>query len=310
MAKNAKLVLVTGGAGFIGSHVCEELLGRGYRVRVLDNLSLGKREWVPSDAGLEFIRGDVCDSEACRAACDGVEGVFHLAAMSKVAPSVGDPSMVQYCTGQNVLGTLNVLEAASAAGVKKVIYSASSTFYGNRPPPHSEDMLPDCLSPYALTKYVGEQYCELYDKMYDLPTLSLRYFQVCGPRQPSAGPYAVVAGIFIEQERRGEPLTIHGDGSQRRDFVYVRDVAEANVRAYESGARRMVINVGTGVSRSIKELADMISDKQISGLPRRGGDSDATLADTSRCARVLGWLPAIKFEAMVEEMLSAEHPTT
>lgn len=305
-----ELVLVTGGAGFIGSHVCEALLGRGYRVRVLDNLSLGRREWVPSDANLEFIRGDICDVEACRAACGGVEGVFHLAAMSKVAPSVGDPSMVQYCTEQNVLGTLNVLDAARAAGVKKVVYSASSTYYGNRPPPHREDMPPDCLNPYALTKYAGEQYCELFDKMYDLPAVSLRYFQVCGPRQPTDGPYAVVAGIFIEQKRRGVPLTIHGDGSQRRDFVHVRDVAEANVRAYESGARRMVINVGTGVSHSIKELADMISDDQVSGLPRRGGDSDATLADTSRCEEMLGWRPSIKFGDMVDEMLAAGRPAS
>lgn len=298
-------VLVTGGAGFIGSHLCELLLERGYSVRVIDNLSLGNRKWLPVD--VEFLEGDICNLRDCEDAIKGVEGVFHLAAMSKVAPSLSDPNMLNFCTDQNVIGTLNILSAArdSQIKIKKVVYSASSTVYGDTPPPHLEDMLPNCLTPYALTKYVGEQYCKLFDRLHDLPTVSLRYFQVCGPRQPNTGPYAVVAGIFIQQMKAGSPLTIHGDGSQQRDFVHVRDIAEANIRAFEGDARGTVINIGMGESYSIKELADLISSNQIVGLPRRRADSDCTLADLSRCKQALNWTPQITFREIVDEMMSS-----
>lgn len=290
--KATKTVLVTGGAGFIGSHLTEALLSRGYMVRVLDNLSQGRTDWLASHPSLEFRRGDICDLQTCIDACKDMHAVFHLAAMSKVAPSLENESMLDFCTTQNVLGTLNLLKAAHRSQARKFIYSASSTAYGRTPPPHREASPPDCLNPYALTKYLGEQYCELYDKLYGLPTLSLRYFQVYGPRQPSSGNYAVVTGIFLEQRKSGTPLTIHGDGSQRRDFVYVGDVAEANIRALESPVHGTVINVGTGTSHSIKEIADLISADQMVGMPRRPGDMDETRADTSRCRSLLQWCPS------------------
>jgi len=298
-----KRMLVTGGAGFIGSHVCELLLEHGFLVRVLDNLSTGRKEFLPNDANLEFIHGDITDKSTCKSACQDVEGVFHLAAMSKVLPSLENIDMVEFCTQHNVVGTQNILLAACKEKVKKVVYSASSTYYGNSLAPHRENMLPNCQTPYALTKYIGEQYCELFDSLYNLPTISLRYFQVCGPRQPCEGNYAVVAGIFIRQMRAGMPLTIHGDGSQRRDFVHVRDIAKANIKAYESEPHRLAVNIGTGISHSIKELADMISSNQILGLPQRKVDLLETKADLSLCKSLFKWTPKITFEEMVAEML-------
>lgn len=298
-----KRMLVTGGAGFIGSHVCELLLERGFLVRVLDNLSTGRKEFLPNDANIEFINGDITDKGTCNAACQDVEGVFHLAAMSKVLPSLEDNDMVEFCTLNNVVGTQNILLAAFQEKVKKVVYSASSTYYGNNPAPQRENMLPNCQTPYALTKYIGEQYCELFDSLYNLQTISLRYFQVCGPRQPYEGNYALVAGIFIQQMRSGMPLTIHGDGSQRRDFVYVKDIAQANIKAYESDAHHLVVNIGTGTSHSIKELADIISLNQRLGLPMRKVDMLETKADISLCKSLFGWAPQVKFEEMVKEML-------
>lgn len=295
-------VLVTGGAGFIGSHLCEALLERGYWLRVLDNLSLGRREWIPKHDQLEFIEGDIRDPEVCRQAVGGTEGVFHLAAMSKVAPSLSSSAMVQYCLDHNVSGTVNILEAAKEAKVGKVVYSASSTVYGNNPVPHKETALPDCRTPYALSKYMGEQCCLLYDSLFDLPVISLRLFQVYGPRQPAAGEYAVVAGIFLEQAREGKPLTIHGDGSQKRDFVHVFDVVEAFIRAFESRLRGVVLNVGTGSSFSVKQLADLISENQQSGLPRRAADLEETKADTEELETALDWKPSIDFDGSIRKM--------
>lgn len=302
-----KTVSVTGGAGFIGSHLCEALLRKGYTVKVLDNLSLGNVDWIPEDERLEFIEGDILDKDACRKVCQGSSGVFHLAAMSKVAPSLDSQEMLAYCMEQNVVGTAHMLEAASSAGVGKFIYAASSTVYGNNPVPHCETMPPDCMTPYALSKYAGELTALLHSSLYELPVVALRYFQVYGPRQPASGPYSVVAGIFLEQLRNGEPLTIHGDGTQSRDFVHVDDVVEANIRAFESKARGVALNVGTGVSFTIKDLADLISDNQRSHLPRRKADLEATCADTGALVRHLGWKPEIEFgtaiKALVKEVL-------
>lgn len=293
----SELMLVTGGAGFIGSHLAERLLADGFRVRVLDDLSQGNREWVPAAA--ELMQASIVDAAACRRACDGVSGVFHLAAMSRVAPSIEKP---EFCTEQNVLGTQNVLLAARDAKVKKVVYSASSSAYGNRPAPQREDMLPEALNPYALSKYVGEQYCEVFTRVYGLPTLSLRYFNVYGPRQPTVGAYALVLGIFLRQKKAGEALTIHGTGEQRRDFVHVRDVVEANLAAYRSPAQGLCLNVGSGKNVSVKELADLVSPRQVH-LPRRAGDAEVTLADVSRIREVLGWQAKVSFEDGVRELM-------
>lgn len=291
------VMVVTGGAGFIGSHIAERLVADGHEVRVLDNLTQGRREWVPSKA--EFVEGDITDAALCKRVCQDAAAVFHTAAMSKVGPSI---DKIEFCTEQNVIGTQNMLIAARDAKVKRFIYCASSTYYGNRPAPQQEDMLPDCLNPYALSKYVGEQYCEMFSKLYKLPTVCLRYFNVYGPRQPSEGAYALVLGVFLRQWRKGEALTIHGAGDQRRDFVHVRDVVEANLAAWRSTAEGIALNVGSGVNYSVKEIADMISKNQVHG-PRRAGDAEITLADLTRIKKVLGWEAKVPFADGVRELM-------
>jgi len=291
-----KNVLVTGGAGFIGSHLCEGLLAAGYRVRVLDSLIYGKREWVP--AACDFIEGDIRDIDACRKAADGMNAVLHCAAMSRSGPS---QEHLDFCTQANIAGTQNMLLAARDAGAKRFIYSGSSTYYGSRTPPHRESDPPDFLNIYGLTKRVGEQYCLLFDEGFGLPCIVLRYFNVYGPRQPESGAYALVLGIFLRRAAEGKALEIHGDGSQRRDFVHVRDVVAANIAALSSTVRGEVFNVGSGKNISVKELADMISPNQIHTEGRKG-DSTATLADISKIKAALGWSPRIAFADGLKEL--------
>lgn len=289
-------VLVTGGAGFIGSHLVEALIASGASVRVLDNLSLGRREWVHPKA--EFIEGDIRNLEACVDAISGCEGVFHMAAMSRSAASI---DAIELCTSANVLGTQNVLAAARNAGIRKVVYSGSSTYYGNRPAPHYEDLPGDFLNFYGLSKYVGEEYCLMFDRLYGVPSIVLRYFNVYGPRQPEEGVYALVLGIFLRRAAAKKSLIIHGSGEQRRDFVHVRDVAAANIAAYNSGARGVRLNVGSGESISVKELADMISSFQ-EFAPRRQADAEVTLADLSRTRKTIGWEPKVPFREGLREL--------
>lgn len=291
-------VLVTGGAGFIGSHLVDALLNNGYAVRVLDNLIYGQREWV--DQRAEFINADICDLEACQHASKDVVGIFHLAAMSRAGPSLEN---INTCTQSNVIGTQNILLAARTNKVSKLIYSGSSTYYGNRPSPQKEYETPcDLLNFYAVTKFVGEQYVSMFDKLYDLKTITLRYFNVYGPRQPQAGAYALVLGIFLKNWSEGKDLVIHGDGSQRRDFIHVHDVVRANIMSFESDIRDQIFNVGSGNNVSIKELADMISRHQIYEN-RRAGDADVTLADIGHIQAQLGWSPDISFEEGLQDMM-------
>ncbi|HEX4026055.1 MAG TPA: NAD-dependent epimerase/dehydratase family protein [Rhizomicrobium sp.] len=295
-----KRVLVTGGAGFIGSHLCEGLLARGYSVRVLDSLVYGRREWVPG--ACEFLQGDIRDIAACHRAAAGMDAVLHCAAMSRSGPS---QEAIEICTGSNITGTQNMLLAARDAGVKRFVYSGSSTYYGNRTPPHRESDPPDLLNIYGLTKRVGEQYTLMFDKGFDLPSLVLRYFNVYGPRQPETGAYALVLGIFLRRKAEGKPLEIHGAGQQRRDFIHVRDVVAANIAALESPESKVrgeVFNVGSGTSLSVQELADMISPDQVHTEARKN-DSEATLADISRIRAALGWSPQISFAEGLKELL-------
>ncbi|HEX3877619.1 MAG TPA: NAD-dependent epimerase/dehydratase family protein [Bryobacteraceae bacterium] len=289
-------VLVTGGAGFIGSHLVEALVGRGASVRVLDDLSLGQREWVHPQA--EFIQGDIRNLDTCIKATAGCEGVFHMAAMSRSAASI---DAIEHCTSANVLGTQNVLAAARGEGVRKVVYSGSSTYYGNRPAPHYEALPGDFLNMYGLSKYVGEEYCLMFDRLYGVPALVLRYFNVYGPRQPEEGVYALVLGIFLRRAAAGKPLIIHGSGDQRRDFVHVRDVAAANIAAFESDAHGTQLNVGSGESISVKELADMISPLQ-EYTARRPADAEVTLADLTRIRSLIGWEPRVSFAEGLREL--------
>ena len=293
-----KRVLVTGGAGFIGSHLCELLLERGYSPVVLDHFAHGKREWLPG--GVEIVEGNIEDLETCRLAMQGVEGVFHCAAMSRSAASLDN---IEICTQSNVLGTQNVLQAGREAGIRRLVYSGSSTFYGNQPTPHHEDGPSDFLNFYGLTKYVGEEYCRMYDRLYDVPCVVLRYFNVYGPRQPESGVYSLVIGTFLKRKRQGHTLVIHGDGSQRRDFIHVRDVALANLLAYEKGGRGQTYNVGSGVSTSILEIADRIAPGDRQFEPRRQADSMETLADMTRTRRELGFEPTVSLSQGIEELL-------
>jgi nucleoside-diphosphate-sugar epimerase len=293
-----KRVLVTGGAGFIGSHLCEGLLARGTRVRVLDSLVYGKREWVPQ--ACEVIEGDIRDLATCHRAAKDMDGILHCAAMSRSGPS---QEAIEICTGSNITGTQNMLLAARDAGVKRFVYSGSSTYYGNRTPPHRESDPADLLNIYGLTKRVGEQYSLMFDEQFNLPSVVLRYFNVYGPRQPETGAYALVLGIFLKRKAEGKPLEIHGDGRQRRDFIHVRDVVAANIAALENSVRGEVFNVGSGTSLSVKELADMISPDQIYTEARKN-DSEATLADVSKIQAALGWSPKISFAEGLKELLT------
>jgi nucleoside-diphosphate-sugar epimerase len=290
-------VLVTGGAGFIGGHLSQRLIDRGYDVRVLDNLSFGKREWVPPAA--EFVEGDIRDIDTCHKVSQGVVGVFHCAAMSRSGPSM---DAIDTCTQQNVVGTQNVLIAARDAKLRKLVYSGSSTFYGSQPAPHHEGTSPDFLNFYGLSKAVGEQYCLLFNRIYDFPTVVLRYFNVYGPRQPQVGAYALVLGIFLRNWMDGETLEIHGGGDQRRDFIHVHDIADANIAAFESDVRGETFNVGSGTNISIKELADLITPDQIV-MPRRAGDAMETLADISHIRAKLGWEPKVSFADGLHQMM-------
>lgn len=294
-------LLVTGGAEFIGSHLCEGLLARGHQVRVLDNLAYGRRDYIPADA--EFIQGDIRDLATCQRAAQGMEGIFHCAAMSRSGPS---QDQIDICTQSNITGTQNMLLAARDAGVRRFIYSGSSTFYGNRAIPHRESDPPDLLNIYGLTKKVGEDYCLLFGKNFGLACVVLRYFNVYGPRQPRTGAYALVLGIFLNQLAEGKVLEIHGDGTQRRDFVHVRDVVAANILAYEraqdDGVRGEIFNVGSGDNLSVKELADRISPNQVHTEARKG-DATATLADISKIKARLGWSPLVSFADGLKELI-------
>lgn len=292
-------VLVTGGAGFIGSHLVNELINKHYSVIVIDNLSQGKIEWVNKDA--TFFNIDITNYDELVEKCGklNIEGIFHLAAMSRVASSI---DKVDFCTDQNVRGTLNILKFAKQFNIKKVIYSGSSTYYGKNDIPHVEDLNHDFLNPYALTKYVGELYCDLYSKLFNVSTIILRYFNVYGPRQPSTGAYALVLGIFLDRFKNNLPLEIHGDGKQRRDFIHVTDVVRANIMALNSDIYHDTYNVGSGTNISVIELANMISNNYYH-TDFRKGDAKDTLADISKIKKDMNWEPLISFNDGLKQLI-------
>lgn len=299
------LYLVTGGAGFVGSHLTEALLRDGHRVRVLDNLSTGKRENIP--AGAEFIEADFCDADAIRPAFEGVDGVFHVGALPRVPLSIAQPVET---AKTNIMGTLNVLVAARDAKVKRVVYSASSSAYGNQDRlPLTTDMRANPLNPYALQKYVGELFCQQFASLYGMETVSLRYFNVYGPRMANDGPYVTVIAIFMRQFKAGETLTIDGDGEQTRDFTHVKDVVRANIAAMQSSkvGKGEVLNVGGGKRYSMNFIANKISQNILHReSPRGKGESRDTLADISLTKQAIDWEPTVGFEEGLEELLRSE----
>ena len=285
--------LVTGGAGFIGSHVVDGLLQAGHEVVVVDDESGQASDvfhWNPHTTN--YVK-DVTDNHEMSKIFEAhnFDYVFHLAAKTKIVPAMENPPPTLH---ENYVGLLNILELSRNSGVKRVVFSSSSSVYGDQDIPYSESGIPDCLNPYALSKLHGESLCHHYSSVFNLDTVCLRYFNVFGERMPERGQYAPVIAIFLRQLRNGNPLTIVGDGHQKRDFVYVKDVAKANVSAAErhQDFSASVYNVGHGSMVSVMEIAELISDDYIH-LPERPGDARNTMADTSLICEDLDWSPTI-----------------
>jgi UDP-glucose 4-epimerase len=296
--KDGAAALVTGGAGFIGSHLVDALVAAGWRTRVLDDFSSGREEnLVASGPAVELVRGSLCDPELLAGALRGVEVVFHQGAVPSVPRSVAEPLRTHEV---NASGTLRVLEAARHAGVRRVVYAASSSAYGDTPVlPKVETLPANPRSPYALQKWTGETYCKLYTELYGLETVALRYFNVFGPRQNPESQYAAVVPRFIVACLRGEAPVVYGDGEQTRDFTFVEDAVRANLLAAEaSGAAGQVVNVAGGRRVSLNELLREIG--ALCGVslrarhePPRAGDVRDSLADLGRAGRLLGYEPRI-----------------
>lgn len=308
-----KKVLVTGGAGFIGHHVATEWRRRGAHVVVLDSLRTGKRDNVariPDDGGLTFIEGSITDPATVKRAMDGCSVVHHLAAQVSVPESMERPLE---CVDINVHGTLNVLDAAKSAGVSRVVFSSSAAVYGDDPrSPKTEDMTPAPKSPYGITKLDGEFYLKMYAEAHGVPTVSLRYFNVFGPRQDPKGAYAAAVPIFIERAQRGVDIAIYGDGEQTRDFVFVGDVVAANVLAAtsERAGKGEVFNVAQGGRTTINELAQSIvrvtgSRSKVVHSAERAGDIRHSLASIGRIVEGLGFAPTVSLEEGLRACLSS-----
>ena len=303
------MVIVTGGAGFIGSHLADELVRRGHRVIILDNRSTGRMsniEPLLRDGSAEFVQGSITDLPLLRKLFSGADYVFHQAAIPSVPRSVKNPKASH---DANVTGTLNVLLAAKDNGIKKVVYASSSSVYGDTPTlPKIEDMIPNPLSPYAVNKLAGEYYCRVFHEIYGLNTVCLRYFNVYGPRQDPNSSYAAVIPLFINNALAGKSPIIFGDGEQSRDFTFVKDVAQANILAVESKTTG-IFNIGGSKRVTINQLAHLIIKFVGKGAvkpiykDRRPGDIAHSLADISK-ARAFGYHPKYSLDDGLKETLS------
>ena len=296
--------VVTGGCGFIGSHIVDALVGDGAEVVVLDDLSSGNRDYLNPAA--ELVEGSVADGEAVRSAVAGAAWVFHLAALPRVQQSVDDPIGTH---AVNVNGTLNVLQAAREHGVERVVVSSSSSVYGDQET-HlmTEDLEPNPMSPYGLHKLIGEQYADLFASLFGLQVVSLRYFNVYGPRQSAEGAYALVIPHFLRLRDEGKPLTVYGDGSQTRDYVHIEDVVRANLHAANSElpeGRAVALNVGSGEETSVNEIAALVGGEveHIIPNPRGAFEEQRKCADTSRAKTVIAWEPRIRLAEGIRSVL-------
>jgi UDP-glucose 4-epimerase len=295
--------LITGGGGFIGSHLADRLLSEGRRVRILDSFVVGRRSNLHQHDGhpcLEIVEADVADTEAVMRACAGVERVFHLAARADIVPSIQQPEAYFRA---NVDGTFSVLQAARAHGVDRLVYVASSSCYGiptSYPTP--ETAVIDCRYPYALTKYLGEQLVMHWASVYQLSAASVRFFNVYGPRARTSGTYGAVFGVFLAQLMAGRPLTVVGDGEQTRDFTFVSDVVDALCVVASSRRSGEIYNVGSGRPVSVNELVCELGSPPTVRIPKRPGEPDCTWADISKIRDHLGWEPKVKFADGVRVM--------
>lgn len=300
-----KKAMVTGGAGFIGSHLVERLVHDGHDVVVIDNFSTGRKEnlnAVLDHAAVRVVRADVTKPETLAGHFTGVEWVFHLAALADIVPSIEEP--VRYVTN-NVLGTLQVLDASRNANVRRFVYTASDSSYGipeRIPTLESESIKPQY--PYALSKYIGEELALHYHQVYSLPVVSLRLANVYGPRSRTTGAYGGVFGVFLAQKLHGKPYTVVGDGTQTRDFTYVTDVVDAFVKAAESTIAGDMFNVGSGDPQSVNRLIELLGPENgVTYLPKRPGEPDFKKIDTTKIQKALGWKPAVTFEEGVKRIL-------
>ena len=292
--------LVTGGAGFIGSHLVDELIKMNYQVTVVDNCSADAEKFHWNELAYN-IEADITNYKVMKQLFEGIDYVFHLAAESRIGPAIENPiAAVQ----KNVQGTCTVLQCAREAGVRKVIYSSTSSGYGNNPYPNVETQPDDCLNPYSVTKVAGEKLCKMYTDLFGLKTITFRYFNVYGDRAPRKGQYAPVIGIFFRQRDAEEELTIVGDGEQRRDFVHVSDVVNANIMAAignpDEEAYGQVYNIGSGKNYSVNEIASWISDKQ-TNIPPRVGEVRVSLANITKMYETFGWKPKVELEDWVKQ---------
>jgi nucleoside-diphosphate-sugar epimerase len=311
MGRTMANILVTGGAGFIGSSLTEAFLKQSHSVRVLDNFSTGREENLAFDKSypaLEIIRGDVANLQVCHEAVKGVEFVFHLAALPSVQQSVEDPVASNRI---NVEGTLHILLAARDARVKRVIYASSCAIYGDDPAlPKKEGMAPHPLSPYALQKHIGEQYCRLFSQLFRLETVSLRYFNVFGPKQDPASLYSAVIPKFIDALVKGDSPIVFGDGEQSRDFIFVEDILQANLLAMSKDhLYGEVVNIGSGNGLSLNRLLTLLCEilgTEIKALYQepRPGDVRHSLGDIGKANQLLGYTPKVEIRAGLEKTIA------
>ncbi len=302
-------VLVTGGAGFIGSHLAERLLAAGDQVRILDNLSTGKRDNLPQVSTIEFIEGDIRNAQLVNRCVEGMDAVVHLAAVASVQASIDDPVTTHQ---SNFDGTLNLLEAARRKGIKRFLYAGSAAVYGDTVEiPVSEEVTPKPLSPYAVDKLAGEYYLLYYFNQYRLAVTSFRFFNVYGPRQDPSSPYSGVISIFVDRLLRKQPVTVFGDGKQTRDFVYVADLADLLTMALrDTRGAGGVFNVGTGKSHSLLELLEHLEKLSGNKIEKRHekprlGDIQHSCADVSRLKSVYGRVPSTPFDQGLKKLLES-----
>ena len=293
--------LVTGGAGFIGSHIVDKLLELGHEVIVIDNESAESNEEFYWNDKAQNHKFDIRDYENTRPLYEGVDYVFHTAAEARIQPAILNPIEA---VSINCVVTVTVLQCAREAGVKKVMYSSTSSGYGFNEPPNDETQRDDCLNPYSVSKVAGEKLCSMYTSLFGLRTVTFRYFNVYGERSPVSGQYAPVIGIFLRQRGDNEPLTIVGDGEQRRDFTHVSDVVQANILAATKEVDEefygQLYNVGNGLNYSINEIADAISENQ-TNIPPRIGEARTTLADNTKLKTTFGWEPKVDLMDWISE---------